>query len=232
MGLPDDRIYVDKKTGATVDRTGLTKLLEYARPGDTIVAYALDRLGRNLREVLNLGWCGAYLQAHRPPGVLHSIYRPMGVESMTGYVTTTKTDISASPKQVWAVLTDPEQIRRFMFGAEVRTDWQVGSPICWKGEYEGQIYEDKGEILAVEPGRLLKLTHYSPLSGRPDAPENYHTLTYELSGSGTTTHLSLSQDNNASEEEAEHARGMWETHVSGIKEAAERALGGSLRGIA
>lgn len=40
--------------GATVDRPGLTKLLEYARPGDTIVAHTLDRLGRNLREVLNL----------------------------------------------------------------------------------------------------------------------------------------------------------------------------------
>lgn len=53
-GLPDERIYVDMKTGATVDRPGLTKLLEYARPGDTIVAYTLDRLGRNLGEVLNL----------------------------------------------------------------------------------------------------------------------------------------------------------------------------------
>jgi DNA invertase Pin-like site-specific DNA recombinase len=53
-GLPDERIYVDKKTGTTVDRLGLTKLLEYARPGDTILSYTLDRLGRNLREVLNL----------------------------------------------------------------------------------------------------------------------------------------------------------------------------------
>lgn len=52
--LPQERIYVDKKTGATVDRAGLTKLLEYARPGDTVVAHTLDRLGRNLREVLNL----------------------------------------------------------------------------------------------------------------------------------------------------------------------------------
>ena len=53
-GLPEQRIYVDKRTGATVDRPGLTKLLEYARPDDTIVTYTLDRLGRNLREVLNL----------------------------------------------------------------------------------------------------------------------------------------------------------------------------------
>jgi uncharacterized protein YndB with AHSA1/START domain len=60
------------------------------------------------------------------------------------------------------------------------------------------------------------------LTGQPDVPENYHTLTYELTDRGTTTHLSLSQDNNASEEEAEHSRGMWEMLVGGVKEAAER----------
>jgi DNA invertase Pin-like site-specific DNA recombinase len=54
VGIPDDRIFTDKKTGATVDRDGLTALLKYARPGDTIVVHTLDRLGRNLREVLNL----------------------------------------------------------------------------------------------------------------------------------------------------------------------------------
>ncbi len=53
-GIPDNRIYSDKKTGATVDRPGLIALLGYARDGDTIVIYTLDRLGRNLREVLNL----------------------------------------------------------------------------------------------------------------------------------------------------------------------------------
>ncbi|MFG3702396.1 recombinase family protein [Micromonospora sp. NPDC047620] len=54
VGIPTDRIYVDKRTGATVDRDGLKTLLAYVRPGDTIVVYTLDRLGRNLREVLNL----------------------------------------------------------------------------------------------------------------------------------------------------------------------------------
>lgn len=53
-GIPDERVFVDKKTGATVDRDGLSALLKYARPGDTVVVYTLDRLGRNLREVLNL----------------------------------------------------------------------------------------------------------------------------------------------------------------------------------
>ncbi|MEV0408162.1 recombinase family protein [Actinoallomurus sp. NPDC050550] len=53
-GIPDTRIYADKKTGTTVERDGLTQLLAYARPGDTIVVHTLDRIGRNLREVLNL----------------------------------------------------------------------------------------------------------------------------------------------------------------------------------
>jgi DNA invertase Pin-like site-specific DNA recombinase len=53
-GVPIKRIYSDKKTGATVDRPGLTGLLKYARPCDSIVVHTLDRLGRNLREVLNL----------------------------------------------------------------------------------------------------------------------------------------------------------------------------------
>ena len=53
-GIPLPRIYTDKKTGTTVDRPGLTDVLKYARAGDTIVVHTLDRLGRNLREVLNL----------------------------------------------------------------------------------------------------------------------------------------------------------------------------------
>jgi DNA invertase Pin-like site-specific DNA recombinase len=53
-GIPTDRLYVDKRTGATLDREGLKTLLGYARPGDCIVVYTIDRLGRNLREVLNV----------------------------------------------------------------------------------------------------------------------------------------------------------------------------------
>ena len=53
-GIPADRIWTDRKTGATVEREGLDALRRYARPGDTVVVHTLDRLGRNLREVLNL----------------------------------------------------------------------------------------------------------------------------------------------------------------------------------
>jgi DNA invertase Pin-like site-specific DNA recombinase len=53
-GIPAGRTYADKKTGATTERPGLAEALRYARAGDTIVVHTLDRIGRNLREVLNL----------------------------------------------------------------------------------------------------------------------------------------------------------------------------------
>ena len=78
------------------------------------------------------------------------------------------------------VITDPKSMREFFFGSEVVTDWTVGGPIIWRGEWEGKPYEDKGEIVAFEPGRRLVTTHFSPLTGQPDVPENYHTLTWTL----------------------------------------------------
>ena len=140
---------------------------------------------------------------------------------MTGHVATAEIEIDASPGEVWAALTDPAQIKKYMFGSDVETDWQEGSPIVWKGEYEGTSYEDKGEILEVEPERRLKLTHFSAMSGDEDVPENYHTLVYELDERNGGTHISLSQDNNSSEEAAEHSRANWEKMLAGLKQVVE-----------
>jgi uncharacterized protein YndB with AHSA1/START domain len=141
---------------------------------------------------------------------------------MADHVTTVETKIAASPAKVWAALTDPEQIKEYMFGSQVETDWKPGSPIVWKGEYEGKRYEDKGKIVEFVPERRLKLTHFSPLGGKEDVPTNYHTLVYELELRGDSTRVSLSQDNNASEEEAEHSSSTWEKMLAGLKEVVER----------
>ncbi len=53
-GVPADRIFVDKATGAHTQRSGLQALLAYTRPGDIVLVYTLDRLGRSLRDTLNL----------------------------------------------------------------------------------------------------------------------------------------------------------------------------------
>jgi uncharacterized protein YndB with AHSA1/START domain len=140
---------------------------------------------------------------------------------LANIVATAETDISASPARVWSALTDPAQIKRYMFGSKVETDWKPGSAITWKGEYQGNAYQDKGQIVEVEPRRRLVITHFSPMSGQPDVPENYHTLTYVIEPRGEGTHLSLSQDNNASEEEAAHSRDNWAAMLSALKEVIE-----------
>ncbi|MEO8220176.1 MAG: SRPBCC domain-containing protein [Specibacter sp.] len=142
---------------------------------------------------------------------------------MTGkYVATSTITIDAPTDRVWAVLTDRDAIKEFMFGTEVETDWTIGAPIVWRGVWKGKEFEDKGVVLELEPGRRLVNTHFSPLSGQDDIPENYHTLTWTLEGAAGTTELTLSQDNNASLEEAEHSKGMWDSLVKDVKVIAER----------
>jgi len=141
---------------------------------------------------------------------------------MASRVATARIEIEATPQEVWKALTEPALIGEYMFGTQVETDWKPGSRITWKGEYEGKQFEDRGEILDVEPEHRLAMTHFSPLSGREDLPEHYHTVVYELEEQGEGTVVSLSQDGNESEEAAEHSQSTWETVLAGLKETVER----------
>ena len=140
---------------------------------------------------------------------------------MATHVATATVESDAPPARVWTALTDPAEIEKYMFGSHVVTDWKPGSSIVWEGEYEGKRYEDKGEIVEIKPARRLKVTHFSPLSGQEDVPENYHTLTYELEAAGPVTRVALSQDNNPTAEAAEHSKANWEKMLSGLKEVVE-----------
>src|SRR6478735_7236805 len=136
---------------------------------------------------------------------------------MAGFTATAQTDIAATPEQVWAALTEPEQIAAYMQGSHVTTTWEVGSPITWNGEYDGRSYQDKGEVLTYEEPRVLSVTHYSPMMGQPDEPENYHTLVYTLTPDGETTRLELTQDGNESQEQADQFSQNWQSMLDGLK---------------
>ena len=49
-----ERIVEDTASGGKQDRDGLKRLQEQLRPGDTVVVWRLDRLGRSLRHLLEL----------------------------------------------------------------------------------------------------------------------------------------------------------------------------------
>ncbi len=140
-----------------------------------------------------------------------------------GLVARASTNINVPIAQVWDALIDPKMIKKYMFGAEVITDWKKESSIIWKGKIDGKHYKDKGIILHIEPHHKLQYSHFSPLEGVDDMPENYHTLTYNLlSTEGDHTLLSLSQDNNPNENARQKSELNWEKMLDDMKELLEK----------
>ena len=140
----------------------------------------------------------------------------------TNLIARTSVTVNATNSEVWDALVNPEAIKQYYFGTNAVSDWLEGSPIVWKGEFKGKPYEDKGVILRLESGKVLQYSHFSPLSGLPDEPENYHTVTIELSGEGNQTRVSLTQDNNSNEEARDHSQQNWGTMLAALKKFLEQ----------
>jgi uncharacterized protein YndB with AHSA1/START domain len=136
-------------------------------------------------------------------------------------IATAQVKVNAPVTRVWDALVNPDLIRQYMFGTNAISDWKEGAPIVWKGEWEGKPYADKGVILKLKPEQVLQYSHFSPLSGQPDVPENYHTVTIELASVDTGTLVRLSQDNNATEEEREHSEQNWGLTLASLKKLLE-----------
>ena len=82
--------------------------------------------------------------------------------------------INADPAAIWAVITDPRQLGQAFFGATVDTDWRVGSPITYRGEWEGKSFEDKGRNREV---RSRTSSCSSPTSARSAASPTFRRTT-------------------------------------------------------
>lgn len=103
--------------------------------------------------------------------------------------------IQASADKVWDVLTNPAQTKKYMFGCEALSDWKVGSPLLWKGNFNGvELVAVKGSIVEIQPGKFLAYTTIDPNNpAMPDLPENYLTVTCDLSEKDGQTLLTVTQ---------------------------------------
>jgi len=140
----------------------------------------------------------------------------------TTFTGTARTVIKARAEKVWYALTDPELIKQYLFGTEVVSDWKVGSSIAYKGVWEGKPYEDKGKIIELIPNRLLKTTYWSSLSGGEDKPENYLVVKYQLSESNEETTVTITVDNNPTQEAAGQVAANWASVLQVLKELLEK----------
>lgn len=129
--------------------------------------------------------------------------------------------IQAPVSLVWQALTDPALIKQYLFGTDTVSDWKKGSLITWSGEYEGKTYQDKGTIIDIVPEKLLHTTHYSPMTGKEDKPENYHHVVYEVSPENGNTKVTITQDNVTNEKELEHMQKNWNMILEGMKKFLE-----------
>jgi uncharacterized protein YndB with AHSA1/START domain len=130
--------------------------------------------------------------------------------------------INASPYRVWEALTTPELIKKYFFNTNVITDWQVGGPIVFEGEWEGKSYRDKGTILNYKEKELLKYTYWSSMSGTEDKPENYVIISYKLKGDYNSTTLTIVQENIPNEETKDHSMQNWKKVLGALKEMVEK----------
>lgn len=137
------------------------------------------------------------------------------------FVAKATTTINAPASVVWRAITSPEVISAYMFGTKVQTDWKIGSPITWHGNYQGKEYEDRGTILQVLPEKLLQHTYHSSMSGIEDKPENYFNITYELEEINGQTKISLTNSNLPDEKSRDHSEKNWEGVLSKMKEVVE-----------
>ena len=127
--------------------------------------------------------------------------------------------IPAKDADVWKTLTSKAGMKAYMMGADVETDWKVGSPITMKGEFNGKAFEDKGEVRSFEPGKKLSYTHQSGGKG----PE--HLVTVEIAPKGEATEVTITQanaDGSVTDADREHKaqyEKTWGMMLDGLEKA-------------
>ncbi len=135
-------------------------------------------------------------------------------------------EVTAPVDTLWKVLTDSDYIVQYMFGCIAETDWKPGSPLLWKGAADGKLYV-KGNVVAVDSPHQLAYTIFDPNSTIPDLPENYLTMTYQLTETPSGSRLDITQGDFSTvadgQRRYEHSLEGDDAVLIGIKKAAEAA---------
>lgn len=104
-------------------------------------------------------------------------------------------EIHAPVAEVWDMLVNPQQTKKYMFGCETVSDWKPGSPLLWRGHYEGKdMVFVKGIVKEIEPPVKLTYTVIDPNAAMEDIPANYLNVHYELAETDGITTLTVRQD--------------------------------------
>lgn len=134
----------------------------------------------------------------------------------------TSTTIDAPIERVWQAITTPSEMKQWFFGVDTEADWRPGGRLVHRGEYAGKPYIDQGEVVEIEPPKRLVHTHWSDVSGLPDAPENYQVVAWDLTPRNGATELAITERNLPSDEAAKTSEQGWATALASLTELLER----------
>lgn len=102
--------------------------------------------------------------------------------------------INAPISKVWDALVNPEQTAKYMHGCKAVSDFKVGSPLEWNATMDGkEMTFVIGNIVSIEPEKLLAYTTFDPFGTYDNIPENYLTVTYTLSSDNGQTLFNVTQ---------------------------------------
>ncbi len=129
--------------------------------------------------------------------------------------------INAPIEKVWDTITKPENVKRWQYGSDLLTTWEIGSDIKFRTEWEGKVFEQWGKVLEFQPVELIK---YSLFAARPDLddkPENYFIMRYVLTKENGQTKLEIIQEDNRPNAVQEEPQGEENPVLKVLKELAE-----------
>jgi len=198
--------------GLGIARQSVTKHLAVLEAAGLVVS---EKQGRQRIHLLNAApiddiadrWIGRF---HRPRArALGDLKHALEAPAMTD-VDTTKTDfvyvtyIRTTAEELFRAITEPEFTRRY-WGAELHSDWKVGSPLRWE---EGGSTIEGQEVLAVDPPRLLSYSWHLPevlhqelvgwtdaqMAAGQDEPRSKVTFTIDDEADGDTVKLTVVHD--------------------------------------
>jgi len=133
------------------------------------------------------------------------------------FSSTASLDIQAPLASVWDAITNPEIVKQYFFGTNLVTDWKVGSPLFFRGEWQGKAYEDRGTVLAFEPMTSLTYNYWSGFSGVEDDPALRQIIRYDLEPTHGGVRITIHQSNVDTQARADHSATNWRSVLHALK---------------
>lgn len=130
--------------------------------------------------------------------------------------------IKASRERIFSALTNSEEIPKYYPLNEVKSQWELGSEVHYKGEVNGAPFTDYGVIEKLDSPSVYAYSYWSDNHGTERLPENYITISYQLSESNHGTDLTVTQSNIKSAELYELMKDqVWDFLLGSLKEYVE-----------